>query len=53
MRFESPTSWLAGQSLKSRLYLIITFLDLLPILGVILAFATIEDTLSAIGPHVT
>src|SRR5947208_3063011 len=43
MRFEIPTSWLAGHSLKSRLYLIITFLGLLPILGVILAFSTFEN----------
>ena len=43
MRFEIPASWLAGHSLKSRLYLIITFLGLLPILGVVLAFATFED----------
>jgi hypothetical protein len=43
MRFEMPASWLAGHSLKSRLYLIITFLGLLPILGVVLAFATFED----------
>ena len=43
MQFEIPASWLAGHSLKSHLYLIITFLGLLPILGVVLAFATFED----------
>jgi methyl-accepting chemotaxis protein len=43
MLFTLPTSWLAGHSLKTRLYSIIAFLGLLPILGVILAFAAFES----------
>jgi diguanylate cyclase (GGDEF)-like protein len=43
MLFTLPTSWLAGHSLKARLYSIIVFLGLLPVLGVILAFGAFEN----------
>jgi methyl-accepting chemotaxis protein len=42
MFFRLPTSWLAGHSLKARLYSIIAFLGLLPVLGVILALAAVD-----------
>src|SRR5262245_5690392 len=38
-----PTAWLAGYSLKTRLYSVIVFLGLLPVLGVLLALAAFEN----------
>lgn len=42
MRLHLPTSWLAGHSLKTRLYSIIAFLGLLPVVGVGLALIAID-----------
>lgn len=42
MRLRLPTSWLAGHSLKTRLYCIIAFLGLLPVVGVALALLAID-----------
>jgi diguanylate cyclase (GGDEF)-like protein len=41
--FRLPTAWLAGYSLKARLYSVIVFLGLLPVLGVLLALAAFES----------
>ena len=38
-----PTAWLSGHSLKTRLYSVIVFLGLLPVLGVLLALAAFEN----------
>src|SRR5689334_6837715 len=36
--FRIPTSWMAGHSLRARLYSIIGFLGLLPLIGAALVF---------------
>ena len=43
MNFGLPTVWLAGYTLRARLYSIIVFLGLLPVLGVFLALAAFEN----------
>jgi len=43
MNFRLPTAWLAGHSLKARLYSLIVFLGMLPVLGVILALGAFEN----------
>ena len=43
MNFRLPTVWLAGYTLRARLYSIIVFLGLLPVLGVLLALAAFEN----------
>ena len=43
MRFRVPMSWLSGHSLKARLYAIIAFLGLLPVVGVILVLAAVQS----------
>ena len=47
--FRLPTTWLAGYSLKARLYSVIAFLGLLPVLGVLLALAAFENARSDHG----
>ena len=47
--FRLPTTWLAGYSLKARLYSVIGFLGLLPVLGVLLALAAFENARSDHG----
>ena len=42
MNFRLPTVWLAGYTLRARLYSIIVFLGLLPVLGVLLALGAFE-----------
>ena len=43
MNFRLPTVRLAGYTLRARLYSIIVFLGLLPVLGVLLALAAFEN----------
>src|SRR5947207_4703481 len=43
MNIRLPTVWLAGYTLRARLYSIIVFLGLLPVLGVLLALAAFEN----------
>ena len=42
MRLHLPTSWMTGYSLKARLYSIISFLGMLPILGALLVFGAVD-----------
>jgi diguanylate cyclase (GGDEF)-like protein len=42
MLFALPTSWMAGYSLRARLYSIIGFLGALPIIGALLVFSAFE-----------
>jgi len=50
MMFRVPTPRRAGYSLKTRLYCIIAFLGLLPVLGVALALVAIEFSRTTMQP---
>jgi hypothetical protein len=43
MNLDYRRMWLAGYTLRARLYSIIVFLGLLPVLGVLLALAAFEN----------